>query len=367
MTMADDVTDPRDQAPDAFLAWARRNDLHDEHARRALAAVIGHGVHDPALWGRRYQVPRRMTDRWRNLPRLVLDRSVVSSVDRFQKLLFRTQDGLNVETVLIPLHKAGRVSVCLSSQVGCAMACAFCATARMSTRRTLATWEILDQFLQARDIARSQGRTVTGAVFMGMGEPFLPAVKPRVLDAAALLSCPYGAAIAAKAITISTVGIVPSIDEYTEEGHKYRLSISLGAATDEKRARLVPVAARWPLAELIASARRYALARRVRANLSYVCISGENVGEEDARALGDLIGDTPVRLDLIDVTDPTGRFHPPTPDELRCVPGCLDPPRRSTGRATLFGRGRHSGGLRYPCRKWVIGPLDGPLGCRSWP
>ena len=93
---------------------------------------------------------------------------------------------------------------------------------------------------------------------MGMGEPFLPSVKPRVLAAASLLSCPYGGQIAAKAITISTVGIVPQIDEYTEEGYKYRLSISLGAATDAKRARLVPMAARWPVAEVMAAARRHA-------------------------------------------------------------------------------------------------------------
>src|SRR5262249_45338892 len=151
---------------------------------------------------------------------------------------------------------------------------------------------------------------VTGAVFMGMGEPLLASVKPHVIAAASLLSCPYGGQIAAKAITISTVGIVPQIDEYTAEAHKFRLSISLGAATDEKRAQLVPVAARWPIAEVMAAARRHALARRVRVMLSYVCISGVNVDEDDARALGELVGDTPVRLDLINVTDPTGQFSP---------------------------------------------------------
>jgi 23S rRNA (adenine2503-C2)-methyltransferase len=140
-------------------------------------------------------------------------------------------------------------------------------------------------------------------------------VKPLVLAAAALLSCPHGGQIAAKAITISTVGIVPQIDEYTAEGHKYRLSISLGAATDAKRAQLVPVASRWPVAEVMAAARRYAQSRKDRVMIAYVCISGVNVGEDDARALGALIGDTPVRLDLIDVTDPTGRFLPPTPEE----------------------------------------------------
>ena len=142
--------------------------------------------------------------------------------------------------MLIPLHKPGAVSVCLSSQVGCAMGCVFCATARMTARRNLATWEILDQWVQARDLARSQGRRVTGVVFMGMGEPFLN--YERVRTAAEWLCCPYGGAVAAKAITISTVGLVPEIDRFTAEGHKYRLSISLGAATDAKRGRLVPIA-----------------------------------------------------------------------------------------------------------------------------
>src|SRR4051812_27446985 len=311
------VFDPRDHAPGATLALARAVGANDLAARRLLSALIGRGIHEPSAWGRSFQVPRRLGEAIGVLPRLTLDRLVTSARDGFQKLRFVTHDGLALETVLIPLHKPGAASVCLSSQIGCAMGCVFCATARMDRRRNLATWEIIDQWVQARDLARSQGKRVTGVVFMGMGEPFLESVRPRVLNAASLLSCPYGGQVAAKNITISTVGIVPQIDAYTTEGHKYRLSISLGAATDEKRARLVPVASRWPIAEVMAAARRHALARRTRVMLAYVCISGENVGEEDARALGDLIADTPVRLDLIDVTDPTGRFQAPTADELR--------------------------------------------------
>ncbi len=313
--MTRDVTDPRDQTPEAFLAWATSLGYTELSARRLLSAVMDRGVLDPPRWGREFQVPRRMTDAWPALPRLTLERTVVSSCDGFQKLLFRTPDGLKIETVLIPLHKPGAVSICLSSQVGCAMGCAFCATARMTTRRNLATWEIVDQWIQARDLARSQGRRVTGTVFMGMGEPFLN--YERVLAAAELLRCPFGAMLAAKAITISTVGLVPEIERFTTEGRRFRLSISLGAATDAARARLLPVASRTPLVEVLAAARRHAEARRTRVMLSYVCISGENCSEEDARALGLLIGDTPVRFDLIDVTDPTGRFQPPTDDELR--------------------------------------------------
>ena len=328
--------DPRDQTPDSFLARVRSLGVPDLAARRLTSAILGHGIHDPAAWGRSYQVPRLLSDRVAPLPRLTIDASVTSPGDGFQKLRFRTLDGLALETVLIPLHKAGAVSVCLSSQVGCAMGCTFCATARMPTRRNLATWEIVDQWVQARDLARSQGRRVTGAVFMGMGEPFLN--YDRVLAAASLLSCSYGGQIGAGSITISTVGLVPQVDEYTLEGHKYRLSISLGAATDEARSRLVPVASRWTIAEVMAAARRHALARRDRVMLAYVCISGVNVGEGDARALGEVIGDTPVRLDLIDVTDPTGRYQPPTPEELRAFRDALT---RHLGQPVVR---RYSGG-----------------------
>ncbi len=307
--------DPRDQTPESFLSRVRSLGLDDSTARRLTSAVIGHGILDPVAWGRSFQVPRPLSQNVDTLPRLERDASVVSPDDGFQKLRFRTHDALAVETVLIPLHKTGAVSLCLSSQVGCAMACAFCATARMPTRRNLATWEIIDQFIQAREIARSQGRRVTGAVFMGMGEPFLN--YDRVIAAAELLRCSYAGSIGADRITISTVGLVPEIDRYTREGHRFRLSISLGAATDAKRRELVPIAARTPVAEVMAAATRHARTRRDRVMLSYVCISGYNVGESDAEALGRLIGDTPVRLDLIDVTDPTGRFAPPTDAEMQ--------------------------------------------------
>src|SRR5262249_49494280 len=154
-----------DHDPDSFGSWVRQCGEADLSGRRLLAALLGHGVLDPAVWGRDHQVPRRLGDRCGPFPRLTRERSVTSGVDGVQKLLFRTADGLALETVLIPLHKPGAVSVCLSSQVGCAMRCTFCATARMPERRNLATWEIIDQWMQAREVARSQGRRVTGAVF----------------------------------------------------------------------------------------------------------------------------------------------------------------------------------------------------------
>jgi 23S rRNA (adenine2503-C2)-methyltransferase len=165
------------------------------------------------------------------------------------------------------------------------------------------------------------------------------------MAAAELLRCPFGGAIGAAAITISIVGLVPEIDRFTAEKRAFRLSISLGAATDEKRAYLVPVAGRTPVAQVMAAARRHALDRRTRVMLSYVCISGVNVSEDDARALGDLVGDTPVRPDLIEVTEPTGRFRPPGDEERRTFRDALT---RYLGQPVVR---RYSGGkdIRAAC------------------
>ena len=214
--------------------------------------------------------------------------------------------------MLIPLHKPGAVSVCLSSQVGCPMGCVFCATARMARRRNLETWEIIDQFIQAREIVRSQGRRVTGAVFMGMGEPFLN--YDRVLAAADLLRCPFGGAVGGRGDHDQhRRAWLPEIDRFTSEAPAVSAGDQPGGGDRRETCRLVPLASRTPVSEVMAAARRHALARRDRVMLVYVCIGGVNVDESDAQALADLIGDTPVRLDLIDVTDSTGRLAPPAP------------------------------------------------------
>jgi 23S rRNA (adenine2503-C2)-methyltransferase len=311
-----ELLDPRDVAPDAFIRKVAAFGQSAESGRRLMARVVGQGVFSARALNQQHRIPRKLCEAMGELPRLRLADSAVSPVDGFKKLVFETHDGLVLETVLIPLHKPGAVSVCLSSQIGCAMGCLFCATARMAARRSLATWEIVDQVIQAREWVEREGRRVTGAVFMGMGEPFLN--YDRVLAAAEILSAPFGAAISGPAITISTVGLVPEIDRFTRERRRFRLSISLGAATDEKRRQVVPIAADTPVGEVMEAARRHIVARgQGRIMLAYVCIGGFNCSEADARALGKLIGNTPVRLDLIEVTDPTGRFQPPSADELK--------------------------------------------------
>ncbi|HVV52222.1 MAG TPA: radical SAM protein [Polyangia bacterium] len=258
------------------------------------------------------------------------------AADGFVKYLFRTGDGHAVEAVRIPLpdpadaralkerRRAGQAAalealptakytVCLSSQVGCALACDFCATGRLGGVRSLKTWEILAQH---RAIAAEADHPVRGAVFMGMGEPFLN--YENVIRAARILSDPAGPAIAAKAISISTAGVLPAIRRFTAEGHRFRLILSLGAPTPELRRVLMPIEDRWPLAEVLPAVRAHAEARGVRATLAYVVIGGGvNATPAHARALGALLAGTRAKLNLIDVTDETGRYARAGEEELR--------------------------------------------------
>lgn len=237
-----------------------------------------------------------------------------SPTDGFVKYLFHGEDDQPFEAVRIPLlHRPGKEKyiVCVSSQVGCAMGCVFCATGRMGFKRNLQTWEIVDQVMR---IKAEANHPIGGVVFMGMGEPFLN--YDRVIEAAAIMCEPVGLSIAAKAITISTVGIVPMIRRYTAEGHPYRLIVSLTAANSAKRKQLFPVEESFPLEELMCAVREYQESRGDRATLAWTMLRGINTTREDAEELGKLVNDLPIRLDLIDVNDSTGQFEPPGGEEL---------------------------------------------------
>ncbi len=314
-SLVSDFPDPRSLPPKEFIAQEAVFGVNPFNARKLLAAVIGSSELRPENWLTKGLITKKLASRIAPLPSLTLENVLTSTIDNFKKLIFKTHDSLKIETVIIPLHKENSVSICLSSQVGCVMACTFCATARMPVRRNLKSWEILSQMQEARKIAEAEGKKITGAVFMGMGEPFLN--YENVVIAAELLSHPLKNAIKSKAITISTVGLIDEIYKFTDQKRPFRLSISLGAPTDEKRKKLVPVAARTPVKDLMAAATYYAASRNDRVNISYVCISGENVSTDDARDLAELVGQTKIRLDLIDVTDHSGKYNPPTNSELK--------------------------------------------------
>jgi 23S rRNA (adenine2503-C2)-methyltransferase len=212
-----------------------------------------------------------------------------------------------------------KYTLCVSSQVGCALACTFCATGRLGGVRSLKTWEILAQH---RLVAAEADRPIRGVVFMGMGEPLLN--YENVMRAARILSDPAGPAIAARAISISTAGVVPAIRRFTAEGHRYRLLVSLGAPTSEQRRRLMPIEDRWPLPELMDAVRAPAAATGQRIPIAYVAIGGVNTSPQHARELAALLSGLRVKVNLIDVVDDTGQFRPPTPDELAVFRDALD-------------------------------------------
>jgi len=270
------------------------------------------------------EIPHSVRGRWSRLlavvgqaaqvPHLTLVERVVSPTDGFSKYLFEGEGTDRFEAVRIPLlHRPEdpKYVVCVSSQVGCALGCAFCATGRMGFRRNLQTWEIVDQVVR---VQADSPHPVRGVVFMGMGEPMLN--YDRVIRAARILSEPCGMAISGKAITISTVGIVPGIRRFTAGRHPFRLVVSLTSADPSRRRALLPVEATYPLHEVIEAVRAYQAATRRRVTFAWTMISGVNTRPEDARALAQLTAGMPIQLDLIDVNDPTGRFQAPTADEL---------------------------------------------------
>ncbi|MBI1949297.1 MAG: radical SAM protein [Deltaproteobacteria bacterium] len=299
-------------------------------ARRVLAHVVSDGQRDlrtmkrPVSRGVRQAVEALTVDERPT----VLERAR-DDADGFEKLLLRAVDGETFEVVRIPLHRRGRFSVCLSSQVGCAMRCAFCATGRLGLQRNLAAHEMVASLLAAREQLGPSER-VSGAVFMGQGEPL--ANYDEVLRTARVLSHPCGGRIDAKNISISTAGLVPQILRYAEEGHRYRLIVSLHSAIADKRRRLLPVTGQWPLEELAAAIRRLHATTRDRVTVAWVVLGGINTGADEVQALQALLGGVPLRINLIDVNpidhdagmdsqlgrganDPT-RFTRATPAEL---------------------------------------------------
>lgn len=289
-------------------------------ARRLQAAVLQRG----GIPEQMPEVSRRLLETVRqttHIPRLTLLDKVVSPTDGFAKYLFRGDGEEVFESVRIPLlHRPGdeKYVLCVSSQVGCAMGCVFCATGRMGFRRNLATWEIVDQVMQVRD---DSPYPVRGVVFMGMGEPMLN--YERVMRAAQVMSDPCGLAIDARAITISTVGIVPMIRRFTAERRPYRLIVSLTAADSEQRRSLLPVENIHPLSELMAAVREYHEATGKRIILAWTLLRGVNTQPEDALRLAELTAGLPVQIDLIEVNDASGEFLPPSLDELQAFRNAL--------------------------------------------
>ena len=223
---------------------------------------------------------------------------VTASLDGSQKLVLRLHDGGRVSAVVMP--DDGRVTLCLSTQVGCGFGCAFCLTGTMGLDRNLDASEIVAQLLIANSLNPEQ--RVTHMVFMGMGEPlanYAVLVKAIRIFTDAKLGLGYSP----RRITVSTVGLVPAIERLGREELKVNLAISLHGATDEVRGRLMPVNRSWGLTELMAAVKRYPLAPRQYVFFEYVLLHGVNDGDDDARQLVRRLRGIRAKVNLIPFND----------------------------------------------------------------
>lgn len=249
---------------------------------------------------------RTLLDQHFVLPRLILATRQTSS-DGTEKFLFRLEDGEFIETVAIP--EGSRLTLCISSQAGCALQCAFCATGAMGFTRNLEMFEIAGQVREMKLL--DPPKTVTNIVFMGMGEPLMnwKAVDPTLT----VLNSPAGLGIGARHITVSTVGVLPGIIALGERPEQFRLAISIHAPNDDLRQSLMPINTKYPLAKVIDAAKVFD--RRV--TFEYVMLGGVNDAVEHALQLANLARECKAFVNLIPLhPGGAGDFTPTTPARI---------------------------------------------------
>ena len=249
----------------------------------------------------------QITDLPKTLRRILSEHAVITntrvggiftSSDGTKRFLLELSDLLEVEAVFIP--EPHRDTICISSQVGCPLACDFCMTGVIGLKRNMTAGEIVAQVILVLNHVYGPGVEPphgTNIVIMGMGEPLLN--YDAVIKAVRLLADQEGLGISARRVTLSTAGVVPRIYDLAKEEIRPRLAISLTAATDELRSRLFPINRKYPLAELMDACRRYPLAERERLTFEYVMLAGVNDSDDDARALVKLLSGIRAKVNLI--------------------------------------------------------------------
>lgn len=242
----------------------------------------------------------------------ILIKTEQTSRDKTRKYGFLCPDGLLVEGVLIP--SMGRVTACLSSQVGCPLNCSFCATARLKTRRDLSAGEIFDQVVLLQDASQKAfGTHLSNLVFMGMGEPLLN--YDNVLAAISHMTDEKGLGISPRRVTLSTAGLTKGITRLAHEKVKFKLAISLHTANDLKRNALMPVNKSNPLTELAKSLKLFHQETGTRISYEYLLMKDFNDGLKDARELAEFCKITPCKVNLIEYNEVDGSTHQKTTPE----------------------------------------------------
>ncbi|HEY7028825.1 MAG TPA: 23S rRNA (adenine(2503)-C(2))-methyltransferase RlmN [Gemmatimonadales bacterium] len=306
--------------------WVTAQGLPPYRARQLLPRLWQRPI---AAWTEATELPlslRQALQETLPLPRLELLTEQLSA-DGTRKFLWRLSDGAAVESVLIPSQS--RRTLCISSQAGCALGCVFCATGRMGFGRNLTPFEIAGQ---AREIIlRHPDLAPTNVVYMGMGEPLL---NWKGVDASlTILNHPEGLGIGARHITVSTVGIIPGMEELAKRTEQFRLAISLHAPTRERRLPLMPVEKKYDLAKVLEAAKAF----RKRITFEYVLISEKNDSDQDADQLVRLARRMGALVNLLPL-HPGGApgLIPTTPDRIRAFAARL----RNQGVEAVVRRSR---------------------------
>jgi len=251
------------------------------------------------------------------------------SSDGARKDLLQLADGAQIEVVLmtyrhrLAVSEVERRSACISTQVGCACGCTFCATGQMGFVRQLTSGEIVAQVMGVQRDLLARGESLSNFVLMGMGEPLLN--YENTLAAIRRLCDPRGWGFVERRITLSTAGIVPGIDRLADEGLHVNLAVSLHVATDVERSALMPINRRYPLDDLFVALRRYTAKTRRRVLLEWVLIGGVTDTPEQVAALAARVGDIPAHINLIQIT-PTPDFaaQPSSPEAIEAFTAILD-------------------------------------------
>ncbi len=324
-----------DQLEAQFAAWGCK----PSHAGRVLRAYYQEGTLDSNELKLPQGLMERVTGELPQPGSTLAARQVAE--DGTTKILLRLADGRTVESVLMPDYRDDRAAGCISSQVGCAMGCDFCATTKTGFERNLTAGEIIEQFLALRHEARMAGRKLQTIVFMGMGEPMLN--LDHVLAAVNRIADNRIGAFGWRQITISTVGLVPGIDALAATGLNVHLAVSLHAPDDATRAQLLPAGKRFPISDILAAADRFQAQRGRPVTIQYCLLRGVNDSADHARLLAEVVGSRRMHVNLLRY-NPTGLSlrglaYEPSPDsvaanfaEILLNRGVVAHFRRSRGR-----------------------------------
>lgn len=278
------------------------------------------------------------------------------SHDGTEKFLFRLEDGEAVESVLIP--EEARRTLCASTQVGCALSCAFCATGTSGFRRNMTSAEIIHQACFAARRLATRGERLTNVVFMGMGEPLENV--PEVSRAIEILLSPFGFGMAGRRVTVSTAGILPAMRDLADR-YPVSFAVSLNAASEEVRSRLMPVNRRHPLRDLIAAMRGIPLRSGRKVTAEYVLLSEVNDSPAEAEALARLLSGARIKVNLIPVNPhEQGDFRPPSPASVDRFRNIL----MAAGVQTIT-RERRGADIRAACGQLRGAPADRKVRGRS--